>query len=101
MNNIFDEVLWIEIKSLYKDMTNEEIISNLEKILSDCDKSIDFWTKQLEKETRDDYKRACLEMIELQDKQKENYKHLIEAFRKRIREFNIVMNVPKRLIDNN
>lgn len=83
MNNIFDEVLWIEIKSLYKDMTNEEIISNLEKILLDCDKSIDFWTKQLEKEYRDNYKKGCLEIIELQNKQKENYKRLIEALYER------------------
>ena len=63
---------------------NEEITSYLEKILLDCDKSIDFWTKQLEKEYRDDCKKGCLEMIELQNKQKENYKHLIEAFRKRL-----------------
>lgn len=62
---------------------NEEIISNLEKILLDCDKSIDFWTKQLEKEYRDDYKKGCLEMIELQNKQKENYKRLIEVFHER------------------
>lgn len=58
---------------------NKEIISNLEKILLDCDKSIDFWTKQLEKEYRDNYKKGCLEMIELQNKQKEKYKQLIEA----------------------
>jgi hypothetical protein len=64
---------------------NEEIISDLEKILLDCDKSIDFWTKQLEKEYRDNYKKDCLEIIELQNKQKENYKHLIEVFHERIK----------------
>ena len=62
-------------------MTNEEIISNLETILLDCDKSIDFWTKQLEKECRDNYKRGCLEMIELQNKQKESYKYLIKELK--------------------
>lgn len=85
---------------------NEEIISNLEKILLDCDKSIDFWTKQLEKEYRDDYKRDCLEMIELQNKQKENYKRLIELFheknlqKKELKNLNVIINVPERLINN-
>lgn len=65
---------------------SEEIISNLEKILLDCDKSINFWTKQLEKEYRDNYKKGCLEMIELQNKQKENYKRLIEALYERIKD---------------
>ena len=65
---------------------NKEIISNLEKILLDCDKSIDFWTKQLEKEHRDNYKKGCLEMIELQNKQKENYKHLIEILYERTKD---------------
>lgn len=85
---------------------NEEIISDLEKILLDCDKSIDFWTKQLEKEYKDDYKKGCLEMIELQNKQKENYKRLIEAFheknsqKRNVKDFNVIINVPKRLINN-
>lgn len=85
---------------------NEEIIFNLEKILLDCDKSIDFWTKQLEKEYRDDYKRDCLEMIELQNKQKENYKRLIELFheknlqKKELKDLNVIINVPERLINN-
>lgn len=85
---------------------SEEIIFDLEKILLDCDKSIDFWTKQLEKEYRDDYKRGCLEMIELQNKQKENYKHLIELFheknlqKKELKDLNVIINVPKRLINN-
>ena len=85
---------------------NEEIISDLEKILLDCDKSIDFWTKQLEKEYRDDYKRDCLEMIELQNKQKENYKRLIELFheknlqKKELKDLNVIINVPERLINN-
>ena len=65
---------------------NKEIISNLEKILLDCDKAIDFWAKQLEKEYRDNYKKGCLEMIELQNKQKENYKRLIEALYERIKD---------------
>lgn len=85
---------------------NEEIIFNLEKILLDCDKSIDFWTKQLEKEYRDDYKKDCLEMIELQNKQKENYKRLIELFheknlqKKELKDLNVIINVPERLINN-
>lgn len=65
-----------------------------------------FWTKQLEKEYRDDYKKGCLEMIELQNKQKENYKRLIEAFheknsqKRNVKDFNVIINVPKRLINN-
>lgn len=85
---------------------SEEIIFDLEKILLDCDKSIDFWTKQLEKEYRDDYKKGCLEMIELQNKQKESYKRLIELFheknlqKKELKDLNVIINVPERLINN-
>ena len=45
-------------------------------------------------------------MIELQNKQKENYKRLIEAFheqnsqKRNIKDLNVIINIPKRLINN-
>ena len=45
-------------------------------------------------------------MIELQNKQKENYKRLIELFheknlqKKELKDLNVIINVPERLINN-
>ena len=63
-------------------MNKKEIIELLNKCITGCDHTIEYYRRQLQKEDIDKYKQDWLDMIDNQEEQKVKYKELIDKIEK-------------------
>lgn len=59
-------------------MNKKEMIEHLNACLINCDRAINYYKKQLEKESLETYINEWLDMIKNQEEQKVKYKELID-----------------------
>jgi hypothetical protein len=63
-------------------MNKKEMIERLNKCITDCDRAIEYYRRQLKREEIDKYKQDWLDMIDNQEEQKVKYKELIDKIEK-------------------
>lgn len=63
-------------------MNKKEMIESLNKCITDCDYSIEYYRRQLQREEIDKYKKNWLDMIDTQEELKVKYKKLIDKIEK-------------------
>jgi hypothetical protein len=63
-------------------MNKKETIERLNRCITDCDHTIEYYRRQLQREDIDKYKQDWLDMIDNQEEQKVKYKELIDKIEK-------------------